>query len=189
MIREVINKLCIHFRSSNDLFATSSVFCFVWFMRESMALHVRRPGTRRPGSCQGGLNFQGLQSLMAAPLLAASHEEALRNVRKLLRAELWPGGSTERSLNWDWHWDMSHWDNRGKRSGEQNLAIHSIKNKIKYQVFVSRLQMYKLMKVSRSVGGDIYEQEPESWGKLWAGEEGIFVCKLHIHKFANFQQT
>ena len=61
---------------------------------------------------------------------------------------------------------MSHWDNRGKRSGEQNLAIHSIKNKIKYQVFVSRLQMYKLMKVSRSVGGDIYEQEPESRGKL-----------------------
>ena len=49
-------------------------------------MYVRRPG----GSCQGGLNFQGLQSLMAAPpqpLVAASHEEALRNVRKLLRAE------------------------------------------------------------------------------------------------------
>ena len=40
--------------------------------------------------------------------------------------------------------------------------------------------------MSISVGGDIYERESESRENY---EEGKFVCKLHIHKFANFQQT
>ena len=73
---------------------------------------------------------------------------------------------------------MSHWDNRGKHSGVQNLAIHFMKNQNHVSsICVQTPSEYKLIKVSKSVGGDIYEQEYESWGKLWAGEEGIlYIC-------------
>ena len=100
----------------------------------------------------------------AQPLVAASHEEALRNVRKLLRAG--PGlPAAERSLNWDWHWDMSHWDTGINPVGRRNKQYTYIRNKIFHEVSIIKCPD----SLSTSVGGDIYEWESESRGKLWGG--------------------
>ena len=119
-------------------------------MRESMALHETRDQETWQLSGRTELSRAPVSHGCAAqPLVAASHEEALRNVRKLLRAGLWaPGsGAAERSLNWDWHWDMSHWDtgiNPVGRRNKQYLHIYQEQNlSWSFNYKVSRLHVYK----------------------------------------------
>ena len=149
-------------------FPALSLFCS-WFMRESMALHETRDQETWQLSGRTELSRAPVSHGCAAqPLLAASHEEALRNVRKLLRAGLWaPGsGAAERSLNWDWHWDMSHWDTGINPVGRRNKQYtFIIRNKIFQKVSIIKCPD----SMSTSVGGDIYERESESRGKLWGG--------------------